>query len=398
MGQSAASSKQYLIAHLNAATLRAAVVLLCAFTASSGFCSPAVAADTAPAISNPAPPPSRPAASGTSSKERNFYEVLEDLLGDFEYDLKNGQVNGLRDLAVRNIATSENIPPSFRNHLELVVTERILNTSKTRVVQCLPCRAKRTTLSGDQMVITSAETNPVELSRIAKLSGIQHFMDIAFTYQPNGLVLSLYITEPESGAVVWSRSYNSETSRAAASRRGVDFSQIDDARKQTEYQPTIQYRATVGYMFEPNIGTMTGCLNFGFRMVERYDNRKKEVGFELDYLKDSSSIAGNPAAATTANLYSGLNLTLLFLHTWNMIGNEENYNRVRGNIFAGVGGTYSAGFLGGLVRGGYEWRLAKHWAVNANLGYRPRSTTFFTDNTSKTVSGVEYGLGISATF
>ena len=346
-------------------------------------------ADTA----TPPPPPQPAKIKQSNSKERNFYEVLEDLLGDYEYDLRNGQVSGLRDLAIRNVALSENIPPSFRNHLELVVTEKTLANTKTRIIQCLACKAKKTTVNGDQMVITSPETNPVELARIAKASGIEHFMDLAFSYQPTGMVLSMYITEPESGVVIWSKSYNSETSRAAAYRRGVDFSQLDEARKQSEYQPMIQYRATAYYLFERDTTGTTGCLGAGFRMVERYDNRKKEVGFEMDYLKDSSSLAG----AKTTGLYSGFNLTLLFVHTWNLISTEENYNHVRGNIFLGVGGTYASGFLGGLVRTGYEWRLAKHWAVSADIGFRPTSTAILTTSTS-TVSGPEYGMGVSATF
>jgi hypothetical protein len=45
---------------------------------------------------------------------RNFYEVLNDLVSDFEVDVKNGDVQGLKNMAIRNIATSENIPPSFK--------------------------------------------------------------------------------------------------------------------------------------------------------------------------------------------------------------------------------------------------------------------------------------------
>ncbi len=340
-----------------------------------------------------------PPASGTAGKvmERNFYDVLEDILGDFEYDLKNGNVQGLRDLAIRNLATSENIPPSFKSHLELVITERILKNTKTRVVQCLPCRSKRTTMNGDQVVITSPETNPAELSRIAKMSGISHFMDVAFSYQPSGMVLSMTITEPDTGGIVWSRSYNSETSRAAAFRRGVDYTQVDEARRAAEYKPTIQYRVTAFYMFEPNVGTSTGCLGLGFRGMERYDNRRKEVGFELDYFRDASSFTSDSPAGTV-NLYSGINLTMLFMHAWNFIGAEENYNTVRGSFFAGIGGTYSSGFLGGLIRTGYEWRLAKHWAVNANLGYRPKSTAFLNATPAGAVSGIEFGLGINLLF
>jgi hypothetical protein len=338
-------------------------------------------------------------ARAEEAKERNFYEVLEDVMGDFEYDLKNGTVTGLKDLAIRNVATSENVPASFKSHLELLITEKILKTTKTRVIQCLQCRARHSTLSGDQVVISSPDSNPAELSRIAKLAGIANFMDVAFSYQPNGMVLSLFITEPETGSVLWSRSYNSESSRAAAFRRGVDYSQTDDARKQTEYAPTIQYRATLYYLFEPNVGTQTGCLGFGYRMVERYDNRKKEVGFELNYLLDSSKIAGTSASsASTQNLYSGFNLTFQFLHVWNLIGEEENYNKPRGAIFAGVGGTYTSGYLGGLIRGGYEWRLAKHYAVSALLGYRPKATAFLNGSVNGAVTGVEYGIGISGMF
>jgi hypothetical protein len=333
-------------------------------------------------------------------KARNFYDVLEDVMGDFEFDLKNGNVTGLKDVSIRNIAVSENVPASFKQHMELLITERIMRSTKSRVITCLACKAKRTTLNGDQVIISSAETNPAELSRIAKTAGIANFMDVAFSYQPNGLQLSMHISDPESGAIVWSRSYNSETSRASAFRRGADFSQADEARRSSEYIPTIQYRATVYYLFEPNVGTTTGCIALGFRMMERYDNRKKEVGFEFNYLIDSSSlVSSSTASATEENLYSGFNMTLLFMHAWNLIGEEENFNKPRGSVFAGIGGTYTSGYLGALLRGGYEWRLGKKSAVTANLGYRPKSTAFLGTNTTGTaVSGVEYGLGISLMF
>jgi hypothetical protein len=328
--------------------------------------------------------------------ERNFYDVLEDVLSDFEYDLKNGQVKGLKELAIRNIAMSENIPPSFRSHLELVISERILRNTKSRLIQCLPCRSKRTTLNGDQVMITSPDTNPQELSRIAKISNIEHFMDVAFSYQPSGMVLSMYITEPESGGIIWSRSYNSEASRASAFRRGVDYSQVDDARKMNEYQPMIQYRLTGYYLFEKNVSGTTGCLGLGFRMVERYDNRRKEVGFEADYLKDATSIVDSNTSTT--NLYSGLNFTILFVHTWNFIEAEENFNMIRGALTVSAGGTYASGFLGGLIRVGYEWRLAKHWAVSANGGYRPPATAFVSSASVGSVTGPEFGMGVGYIF
>ncbi|MBS1962764.1 MAG: hypothetical protein JST04_11140 [Bdellovibrionales bacterium] len=341
------------------------------------------------------------AHAASQTETRNFYDVLGDLLSDFEYDLKNGSVSGLKDLAIRNIAMSENIPPSFRNHLELVVTEKILATTKTRVVQCLPCRARKATLNQDQILVTSAELNPNELARIAKAQGIENFMDLAFSFQPTGMVLSMTTADAATGSVVWSRSYNSETSRASAYRRGVDFSQMEASVKQNEYIPTLQYRGTISYLNEPDAGERSSCLSLGFRLVERYDNRKKEVGFELDYITDVRTLSGSPVESTTtdtgARIYGSFNMTMLFVHAWNLIGAEENYNQVRGTIVTGVGGTYASGYLGGVFRAGYEWRLAKHWAVSTTLGYRPKATTLIT-GTEKSVSGIEYGLGISALF
>ncbi len=343
--------------------------------------------------------PSSQTKPNPDEKERNFYEVLEDVLADFEYDLKNGEVVGLKDIAIRNIAVSENIPPTFKNHLELLVTERILKTTRTRVIQCLPCKSKRTRLNGDQVVITSAETNPAELSRIAKASNIEHFLDVAFSYQPSGIVASMYIAEPESGSILWSRSYNSETSRAAAFRRGVDFSQADDARKQTEYIAQLQFRITLYYLLSPNVSGYTGNLALGLRLMERYDNRKKEVGAELYYMLDAASIISAVNVPTT-NLYRGLNfnLTLLFLHTWNFIGEEENYNRIRGALSVGVGGTYSGAHLAGLIRATFEWRMAKHWGVSFSAGYVPPAVVYSSGAAIGTVTGVDGGIGIGYLF
>ncbi len=347
----------------------------------------------AESTSSIASPNSQPAQGGAM---RNFYQVLDDVLGDFEYDLKNGNVSGLKDLTIRNIAVSENVPPSFKTHLELLITETILKNTKTRVIQCLPCRARKTSVNGDQIVIRSTESDPAELTRIAKATGIARFLDIAFTFEPSGIVMSMYITDPESDSILWSRSYNSENSRAAAFKRGVDYNQIDQAHRATEYAPIIQSRLTIYYLMEPNNPTATGCLALGYRMMERYDNRKKEVGFELDYLTNASTLV-HPSGAVATDIYSGgLNLTLVFLHAWNFIGDEENYNLVRGSFYLGVGGTYANSFLGGLVRAGYEWRLGKHFGTSLNLGYRPLATSFL--GTQGTITGLEYGLGVSLLF
>ena len=330
----------------------------------------------------------------------NFYQVLDEVLSDFEYDLKSGQVMGLKDLAIRNVVMSENIPASFKAHLELLVTERILKTTKTRLVHCIACRSRKASLEDGKMVISSGEANSAELQRIAKMSGIQNFMDIAYAYQPTGMLLSLQISDVETGATLWARSYNSETTRASAQRRGVDYQELDEAKTRMEYQPTIQVKPTLYTVMAPkaNSGYAT-ALGFGARMTERYDNRQKEVGFEMNYYADVGALTGQPGAKTDKNnIYTGFNLSLLFVHVWSLFGNEENYNKARGLIYCGIGGTYASGLLGGLLRVGYEWRLARHWSVTTFLGSRPKSTLVISGSQTAPLSGVEGGVGVGFIF
>ena len=323
---------------------------------------------------------------------RNFYKVLDEVLSDFEYDLKAGQVTGLKDIAIRNIALSENVPSSFRSHLELLLTERILKTTKARIVNCPACRAKKTTLNGQSMTVSSADMNSSEMQRLAKMNNIQNFMDASFAYQPSGVILSLLISDGETGTTLWTHTYNSEGTRAAAQRRGVDFQEVDEAKAKMEYQPVVQCKPTLYTLMAPKAGGgLVTELGVGFRMMERYDNRHKEVGFEMNYYLTPGMITG--AVADKNNIWTGVNLTMLFVHAWGLFGDEENYNLTRGVIVAGIGGSYASGFLGAVIRAGYEWRFAKHWALTSFLGYRPPASALIGTTTSS-VTGVEGGLGV----
>jgi hypothetical protein len=337
-------------------------------------------------------------ARAADPKTRNFYDVLTDVMNDFEQDLHDGAVVGLKDVAIRTVSvSSESVPPSFKEHLEFMINERILRETKTRIIQCLPCRAKRTVLNGDEVTITSPETNPTELSRIAKQQGIGSFVDVAFAYQPSGMILSLVVTDPESGSILWSHAYNSEMTRASYARNGGgprDPQREETARSSNEYKPPLRYQVNAYYLFEPNFGATTGSLGVGFRMTERYNGDLREVGFEIDYLKTASSLVGGSTASSSADLYGGFDVTALFVHAWNLFGEAENLNKARGSIYGAIGGTYSSGFLGALIRAGYDWRLGKSWVISANAGYRPTSTA----SSGVSVSGAEFGVGVGMSF
>jgi hypothetical protein len=342
---------------------------------------------------------SAPAHAVPPEGTRDFYGALDDTLGDFEYDLKHDNVKGIESFAIREISASENVPRSFLPHIEDLITERVLRATKVKVIKCIGCQARSASLvNGDRITMTSPKTNAKELAQIASAQGIKHFMDVSFTFQPTGLLMSMTIAEPSGSVINWSHTYNSETSKAALLRRGYDAELVDPTqRKSTEYPAVLQYRLRVDYLVEPDISGYSGVLGFAFRMVERYDNRKKEIGYEIQYLRGAATLL-HASATDPVSLYSGINATLLVLHAWNLLNGYEDLNLPRASFYGGIGGTFTAGFLGALFRAGGEYRMGQHSAVTAHLGYRPSSTSFIPIGDGQSVSGLEAGAGISFLF
>lgn len=339
---------------------------------------------------------SQPARADDPPYERSFYQVLDEVLDDFEFDLKKSEVRGIKDVSIRNISLSDNVPSTFKQQLESKLTEKLISGANANVIQCPACRGKKTKIVKGQVILSNAENNPLELIRSAKSAGVSHFLDVTFTYQASEMLLSLTTIAPDTGSVQWTKTYSSEKSRAELKRQGINPDQ-EETNKKTEYAPTTQFRLNVSYQNEPDFNGRTGCLGFGFRGVERYDNLHKEVGFELGLLKNISSLSSNPSLEARDSLYQNFNLSMLFVHAWNFFETQENYDDIRWSYFLAIGGTYTKGYLGALARTGFEWRFAKSWAAQANIGFRPKATTFI-NGAERAVSGAEYGMGVSLMF
>src|SRR5262245_10886408 len=73
---------------------------------------------------------------------RLFHEVLEELLNEFGYDVKSGQISGLKNLSIRKVSVSESLPRTYENYVELLIAERVRENSKVRMISCLPCKTK----------------------------------------------------------------------------------------------------------------------------------------------------------------------------------------------------------------------------------------------------------------
>ena len=73
---------------------------------------------------------------------RRFHQVLNELLAEFGYDVKQGQIKSLKNVAIRKVTVSDTLPLSYRNYVELLVAERIRENSEIRIISCVTCKNK----------------------------------------------------------------------------------------------------------------------------------------------------------------------------------------------------------------------------------------------------------------
>ena len=244
--------------------------------------------------------------------------------------------------------------------------------------------------------MTSPATKTAELSKLAKVSGIRHFMDVAFSYQPTGMVMAFTITDPADGSVVWTRSYNSENSRAAAIRRGIALDEIDGTtRKITQFPPRSNI-AREWTIFSSPTWDSDPVIGIAFRIVQRYGNRKRNSALRWNTSRGrliARPLTFNPPTVLRSHEHDAFTCS-----AWNLIGSEEDCNKVRSNVYVGMGGTYTSGYLGGLFprRSGVE--AGQAFRHHVDRGYRPLSTVSIGSPTMPSAAGAEFGAGISLLF
>ncbi len=59
-----------------------------------------------------------PQATANPQKIRRFHEVLDELLAEFGYDVKSGQIKGLSNVSIRKVRVSQAIPKSYEDFIE----------------------------------------------------------------------------------------------------------------------------------------------------------------------------------------------------------------------------------------------------------------------------------------
>lgn len=330
----------------------------------------------------------------SSTTVRRFHEVLDELLAEFGYDVKMGQLKGLKNVSIRRVEVNDALPKTYENYVELLVAERIRENSRVKLINCVPCKTRSSTLVEGKLMITSPTTNMARMEQAATQLGIDNFMDVILVYHTTHMVLALSIFDTATKEQVWARTYNSETIKSRFQKLAIDYRQVAKSRPGEDYVPEYRMLLGLGGASVPNVAggdKERSFMNLQFRGAEKFNNRRSEFGILFSLLLSTRSLlreypneggaatAGTAAEAapepTTTKLKpfrQAISLYGTYGHTF--VGSVESYNDLRHSLHAGLGGLLSVGYIAPSVRFGWDIYFGRRFAMTFGaFGIAPAS-------------------------
>jgi hypothetical protein len=331
----------------------------------------------------------------SASQVRRFHEVLDELLAEFGYDIKMGQIKGLSQVAIRKVRVSQAIPRTYEDYLETLLAERIRENSRIKMIACVPCKTRTSSLVEGKIIITSPATNLAKLESAAAMLGISYFMDAVLVYHTTHMVLAVDVFHAQTKELVWARTYNSETIKSRYQKLAVDYSQVAKSRPGEDYVP--EYRTMFGFggAMMPNLSKNnkdSSMLNLQIRGTEKFSNRKNEFGMLLSILKTANSTVSEyptegvgDGTSTPEQIPSGDPLSpkaysqafaLYGIYSHVMLGSVESYNEVRHGVNFGLGGLFATGYIAPAFRAAWDIFLGRRFVTSAGLDFVGPSSVF----------------------
>jgi hypothetical protein len=347
----------------------------------------------------------------SAKQVRQFHDVLNDLLSEFAYDVKQGQIKGLKNLSIRHVSVSQAIPKTYESYVEMLVAERIRENSQVRLLSCVPCKSRTSQLVDGRLVISSPVTNMARLESAAQQLGIENWMDVVLVYHTTHMVLAFNVFESTTKELLWARTYNSETIRSRYQKLAIDFSQIAKSKGTEEYVPEYRIMAGLGGGALPNVGGTekdAAMLAFHVRATEKFNNRKSEFGLILGLYNSLSALlteypSEKPEGTTeqaadedTEVVVSAVPkpfsnaLTLWGIYSHQFVGAVESYNDIRHGLHGGVGFLFATGYLAPSLRFGWDMYFGRRFAASIG-GIYLASSTVVVDGVTQTTNG---GAGV----
>jgi hypothetical protein len=351
---------------------------------------------------------------------RQFHMVLEELLTEFGYDVKNGQVSGLRNVAIRKTSVNESLPQSYEKYLEMLVSERIRLNSDVKLINCITCQARTSSLVEGKLKLSSPDTNIVQLRDAAKMMGIENFIDVLLVYHTSHMILAIEVFNIDSGETLWTKTYNSETLRTRFQKIAVDYSQIAKSKAGDEYNPEFRYTVGVGAGGISNVAGESpdnSAISLNLKASEKFNNRNSEFGLSLKYFMTMASISksyptSGKAPTTTAAAGDGTTeedtslkakpfksaFSLQATYAQNFMGSLESFDDIRNGFHLGLGGFYATGYLAPAMSVGWDVFFGKRFIMTVAALYLVPSDVLIGKEFVKTSGGMSGEIVFSYSF
>ena len=353
-----------------------------------------------------------------SPKVRRFHEVLDELLAEFGYDVKMGQIKGLKNVAIRKVTVNDSLPHSYKSYMELLVAERIRENSQVRIISCVVCKNKSSRVIDGKLIITSPSTNMAEMNRAAKQLGIDNFMDVVLVYHSTHMVLAFQVFDTDSKELVWARTYNSETIKSRFQKLAVDYRQVQKSRPGEDYVPEFRYLIGLGGAGVPNVAggaDDSGMMMAHFRGTEKFDNRHSEFGLILNIYQSTNNLLSDyPTTGDTSTDDNVVEdevvvieaapepftsaLGIYVMYGYNFIGSIESYNRTRHGVSLGGGILAAAGYVAGTLRLGWDVYFGRSFGMVFGGLYVAPSKILVDSNSVETAGGTEGEVSVVYNF
>lgn len=359
----------------------------------------------------------------SSTTVRLFHEVLDELLAEFGYDVKIGQIKGLSNLAIRKVRVSNAIPKTYEDYVEMLITERIRENSRIKLIACVPCKTRTSSLESGRLIVSSPITNLAKLETAAATLGIENFMDAVLVYHSTHMVLALSIFNAQTKELVWTRTYNSETIKSRYQRLAVDYSQVKKTEPGEDYKPDYRYMFGLGGASMPNVAgdsSDRSMMSMQIRATEKFNNRRTEFGMMLSLLKTADSLvkeypsepsvnsssaptetptAPNPTSDTRPQpkpFQTAVGIYGIYGHVF--LGAFESYNEIRQGFHIGGGGFAAVGYLAPALRVGYDLFFGRRFVVSFAPNYIAPASVLVKSETVQTKGGVGFDGILSLNF
>lgn len=292
--------------------------------------------------------------------EVTFENTLNDLLSVLKSDLTDKNLPIRDSIVFRDVVVSSNIPNSFKPHLVAKVSQSFLNSN--------------------YIVLNKLDKNKFPYTR---------YVDLNLYLDQFKCVLSLSIVDPETKTLFQQINYDSKNYSA-----GTNSFKLSKDTHSSLLEKWMQYPQSFLIGFRTSILSLPDIKDrfltpeFSLRGIERFSNRKAEVGFDISTIISSTS---------KTSAYSDFYIQSLIFLGFSSIQNYENYDNPRLITSFGFGAYTSKSILGLLGKLNLEVRLGKSYSIFSSIGYRPKSSDRFSKN-GNSIRGVDYSLGVGFHF